>query len=303
MKGKYNFLRAFVFLLPSFVGMIVFTFVPVAMSLFISMTNWRGMSRLSIFNGFFVFVKKNFVGPNNYAAILKDSEIWRVLGHNLYFIVLYIPLMMFFSLLVAGIISPKRKGVGIYRILYYLPVLTSWVAGSLIWKWLLSPVYGPINNILAIIGIKGPSWLQSEVWAMPSIVFASVWKDMGFFGMIFLGGLLSISPEYYESAEIDGARPTQKFLKITLPLLSPITFYVVMLSVINSFQLFPQIMVMAENAGPNGATQVMVERIYKYAFMFGRMGHASAFSWILFAIIFICTAIQNYVQKNWVYYE
>ncbi len=302
---KNRFLQAIPFLAPSLLGMIIFSVIPIGASLLISLTNWKGMSRVSIFHGFFTFVKEKFVGLDNYAAILKDGEIWRVLGHNFYFIVLYIPLMLVFSILVATIISSNRRGVGAYRILYYLPVLTSWVAGALIWKWLLSPAYGPINNALAAIGIAGPGWLQSEVWAMPSIVLASVWKDMGFYGMIFLGGLLSISPEYYEAAEIDGAGPVRRFLNITLPLLSPITFYVIMLALINSFQLFPQVMVMTQNgdAGPNGATQVMVERIYKYAFKLGKMGYASAYSWILFVVIFAFTAVQNAIQKKWVHYE
>jgi len=138
---------------------------------------------------------------------------------------------------------------------------------------------------------------------MPSIVLASVWKDMGFYGMIFLGGLQSISPEYYEAAKIDGANSWQRFRRITLPLLSPTTFYVMMLSLINAFQIFPQVMVMTTDAGPNGATQVMVERIYKFAFSFGKMGYAAAYSWILFAIIFAITIFQNLMQRKWVHYE
>lgn len=305
MKNKHGFLKALPFLLPSLAGLIFFSLIPIISSLLISMTDWKGMSRVSIFNGFFSFVRDKFTGLGNYSSILSDSEIWRVLGHNFYFIILYLPLMLIFSLLVATIISSGRKSVGVYRVLYYTPVLTSWVAGALIWKWLLSPVYGPINNALALIGIAGPGWLQSEVWAMPSIVLASVWKDMGFYGMIFLGGLLGISPEYYEAAEIDGAGSLRKFFSITFPLLSPITFYVIMLALINSFQLFPQVMVMTANgdAGPNGATMVMVERIYKYAFKLGKMGYASAYSWILFAVIFTFTAIQNYMQKRWVHYD
>jgi len=213
--------------------------------------------------------------------------------------------MLIFSLAEALVINSKRRGVSSYRIIYYIPVLTSWVAGALIWKWLLSPTYGPINAILEKVGIKGILWLQSETWAMPSIALASIWKDLGFYAMIFLGGLKGINPEFYEAAEIDGASPWQRFLKITMPMLSPITFYVIMLSLINAFQLFPQVMVMTRNgdAGPNGATMVMVERIYKYAFKFGKMGYATAFSWILFVIIFFFTFIQRKLEKRWVNYD
>ena len=291
-------LTALVFLTPGLLGMLFFGFVPIIYSLIISLTSWRGLSK-------FRLNADNFIGLKNYVDIFKDSEIWRVLSHNAYFIVLYLPLMIIFSLLCAGIIASNKRRTGIYRVLYYIPVLTSWVAGALIWKWVLSPEYGPINNILKIIGIKGPLWLQSETWAMPSIVIASIWKDMGFYAMIFLGGLLGISSEYYEAAQIDGASKVKQFFKITLPLLSPITFYVVKLALINAFQLFPQIMVMTTNgdAGPNGATQVMVERIYKYAFKLGKMGYAAAYSWILFVIIFSLTAVQNFMQKWWVHYE
>ena len=304
MYKKQGF-KALAFLLPSLIGLVLFNLIPISASLLLSLTDWSGLSRVRLFHGFFGFVRDKFTGFANYTRLLKDPEFWRVLGHNVYFMLLYLPLVLLFSLLVALIIQRKSKAAAFYRVLYYIPVLTSWVAGALIWKWMLSPEYGPINNALSAIGIKGPDWIQSPKWAMPSIVFASVWKDMGFYGMILLSGLLSINPEYYEAADIDGAGFFQKFCSITLPLLSPILFYVIMLSLINAFQLFPQVMVMTKNseAGPNGATMVMVERIYKYAFKFGRMGFAAAWSWVLFVIIFAFTLLQNILQRKWVYYE
>jgi len=299
---KTGTLAAIPYLLPSLLGMAVFSILPIIASLCISVTDWSGLTRVSIFHGFFTFVKENFIGFRNYREIFAEKEIWSVLGHNLYFLVLYMPLMLIMSLLLAAICGADHKAVGIYRIIYYIPVLTSWVAGALIWRWVLSTQYGPINGFLDLFGIKGPAWLQSEVWAMPSIVLASVWKDMGFYGMIFLGGLQSISPDYYEAAKIDGATAWQRFRAITLPLLSPTTFYVIMLSLINAFQIFPQVMVMTD-AGPNGATQVMVERIYTFAFNFGKMGYASAYSWILFIILFAVTIFQTSMQRKWVHYE
>ncbi|MDR1640881.1 MAG: sugar ABC transporter permease [Clostridiales bacterium] len=298
-------IKALAFLAPSLAGLALFNIVPVLASLALSFTDWSGISRVRLFHGFITFVSDKFVGLKNYQTLLSDPEFWTVLGHNCYFIVLYLPLVLALSLAVSLIIQRKSHASKIYRIIYYIPVLTSWVAGALIWKWMLSPEYGPINNALKAIGITGPLWLQSETWAMPSIVLASVWKDMGFYGMILLSGLLSINPDYYEAANIDGAGPIRKFFGITLPLLSPILFYVIMLSLINAFQLFPQVMVMTKSgeAGPNGVTMVMVERIYKYAFKFGRMGYATAWSWALFVIIFAFTALQNVLQKRWVHYE
>ncbi|MDD4011127.1 MAG: sugar ABC transporter permease [Sphaerochaetaceae bacterium] len=304
-SGRKGVKAAIPFLLPSLIGALLFSVLPILVSLFLSITNWTGMSPVSLTRGFFQFVGKHFVGLENFKAILSDSEFYKVLSHNLYFIVLYLPSMLLVSMACALIINSPRKTANVYRVLYYIPVLTSWVAGALIWKWLLSPTYGPINNVLALLGIEGPMWLQSEAWAMPSIVIASVWKDMGFYAMIILGGLKSIGVEYYEAANIDGAGKTQCFFRITLPLLSSVLFYVIMLSLINAFQLFPQVMVMTRdgNAGPNGATMVMVERIYKYAFKYGKMGYAAAYSWLLFAVIMIFTVIQKKGEKKWVNYE
>ena len=305
IQGRKGIRVALPFLLPSLLGAALFAILPIVISLLLSTTSWTGMSEVKLTDGFLRFVAEHAVGLDNFAVILSDHEFWRALSHNLYFIVLYLPLILLFSMTCALIINTHRRGAGLYRVVYYLPVLTSWVAGSLIWKWLLSPVYGPINNFLAFFGIEGPLWLQSELWAMPSIVIASIWKDMGFYAMVILGGLKSINTEYYEAARIDGASPLQMFRRITLPLLSSVLFYVTMLSMINAFQLFPQVMVMTKegNAGPNGATMVMVERIYKYAFRYGKMGYAASYSWILFVIIMAFTYIQKRGEKRWVSYD
>ena len=286
------------FLTASLIGFAIFYFAPMIISVLISLTDWNGLDRL-LAPG---FMAEHFIGLDNYKAILTGTEFWKVLKNTLVYIVLYIPLMLMVSTAIAALLSRQRRGVGVFRVLYYIPVLTSWVAASLIWKSLLSPQYGAMNGILAIFGMEGPGWLTDEKWAMPAIVLVSVWKDMGFFGLILLSGMVGIDRTYYEAAEIDGAGSWTRFLKITLPLLTPALFYVLIVSLINSFQLFPQIMIMTDG-GPNGATQVMVERIYKYGFRYFRMGYASAFSWILFIIIMICTAVQMRGQKRWVNYD
>ncbi len=286
------------FLLPSLVGMLVFSLLPLIISGLISLTDWNGLDALGAPN----FIADHFVGLENYKNILTTSEFWRALGNTAEYIVLYIPLMLAASLAIAYLLSRPHRGVGALRVIYYLPVLTSWVAASLIWKSILAPQYGAMNGILAFFGIDGPGWLLDERWAMPAIVLVSVWKDMGFFGLILLSGIIAINRSYYEAADIDGAGGFTKFRKITLPLLTPSIFYVVIVAMINSFQLFPQVMIMT-GGGPNGATQVMVERIYQYGFRYYRMGYASAFSWILFVIIMIFTAIQMKGQERWVYYD
>ena len=289
---------AYVFLIPSLIGMVIFSLLPLIVSAVISLTDWNGLDQL-LDPG---FLSRHFVGLQNFVDILTGQEFWKVLLNTIKFIVLYIPFMLCASLLVAFLLSRAKKGVGIFRVMYYIPVLTSWVAASLIWKSVLSPEYGAINNILKLIGIRGPEWLLSESWAMPAIALVSVWKDMGFFGLILLSGIIAIDKSYYEAASIDGAGSVSRFFRITLPLLTPSIFYVLIVSLINSFQLFPQIMIMTEG-GPNGVTQVMVERIYKYGFNYHKMGYASAFSWLLFVIIMIRTMIQMKGQNRWVNYD
>jgi len=285
------------FLLPSVVGMIFFSLLPIVISVFISLTDWDGLAALSL-----GILAERFIGFGNYQNILGGEEFWRVLKNTCYYIVLYIPLVLIASLGIATLLNKGKKGTAVMRILYYIPVLTSWVAASLIWKWVLSSQYGILNQLLALIGIKGPEWLTSEIWAMPAIVLASVWKDMGFFGLFLTSGLASIDKTYYEAATVDGAGRIKTFFKITLPLLTPSIFFCLVMALINAFQLFPQVMIMTEG-GPNGATQVMVERIYNYGFRYFKMGYAAAFSWLLFIIIFILTSIQMKLQKGWVHYE
>lgn len=286
------------FLLPSLIGLLVFSMLPLVISGLISLTDWNGLDPLMDP----AFLETHYIGLANYQSILTSAEFWKALTNTGKYIILYIPLMLMASLLVAQLLSRPRRGVGVLRVLYYIPVLTSWVAASLIWKTVLSPQYGALNSILAVFGIQGPGWLLDEAWAMPAIVLVSVWKDMGFFGLILLSGLVAIDRTYYEAASIDGAGSFTKFTRITLPLLTPSIFYVLIVGMINAFQLFPQIMIMTDG-GPNGATQVMVERIYKYGFRYYRMGYAAAFSWILFAIIMIFTALQMRGQRRWVHYD
>lgn len=297
-KQGSGLLVASPFLLPSLIGMLIFSLLPLIISGLISLTDWNGLDKLTDPN----FFQEHFIGFENYTKILTTSEFWRTLGNTAEYIILYIPLMLMASLLVAYLLSRPRRGIGVFRVLYYIPVLTSWVAASLIWKSVLSPQYGALNGILEIFGIEGPGWLTDEKWAMPAIVLVSVWKDMGFFGLILLSGIVGINKTYYEAASIDGANGWTKFIKITLPLLTPSIFYVLIVGMINAFQLFPQIMIMT-GGGPNGATQVMVERIYNYGFRYYRMGYAAAFSWILFAIIMVFTAIQMKGQERWVHYD
>lgn len=215
--GQEGLITASPFLMPSLIGLLVFSLLPLLISAFISLTDWNGLDQLTA-PGFF---QEHFIGLDNYKAILSSPEFWGVLWNTFRYIIMYIPLMLVASLGVAYLLSRQRPGVTAFRIIYYIPVLTSWVAASMIWKSMLSPEYGAVNNILAVFGIQGPGWLLDEAWAMPAIVLVSVWKDMGFFGLILLSGMVGINKSYYEAASLDGAGSWQKFWKITLPLMTP----------------------------------------------------------------------------------
>lgn len=294
---------AICFLIPSMIGFIVFSILPMITLLGISVTDWDGLSELTLFSDFSGFMDRFYIGFNNYIEIFKSKELYQALGNTIEFVVLYIPLMLLASMAIALVLNRKTRGIGIFRVIYYIPVITSWVAGSLIWKWVLSPQYGIINEMLRVIGIEGPAWLQSPTWAMPAIVLASVWKDMGYFGLMLMSGLQGIDKGFYEAASIDGANKTKRFFKITLPLLTPTLFFVVIISMISSFQLFPQVAIMTPEGGPSGSTMVMVERIYKYGFKYYEMGYAASYSLILFAILFVLTGIQMKFQNRWVNYN
>lgn len=279
------------FLAPSLLGFIVFSLIPILSALYLSFTSW------DIIGG-----APEMIGIKNYVDILTGDEIYRVLINTLKYISLYIPGIILSSLLVAVLFDKNVKGVGLFRVLLFIPVLTSWVAGAIIWRSVLSGQYGLLNNVLTMIGITGPSWLTDKNWAMIAIVMVSIWKDLGFFSLILFGGLRGIDRTLYEAARIDGASNYKVLTKITLPLLTPTLFFVLITTIVNSFQLFPQIMVMT-GGGPEGATQVMVERIYTYGFRYFQMGYASALAIILMLIIVTITIIQMVLQKKWVFYE
>jgi multiple sugar transport system permease protein len=291
------------FLLPSLVGFALFSILPMVVALLVSLSDWDGLSELTLFTNPAAFMRDFFVGLSNYAQIFTGSELYQVLGNTMKFVALYLPLMLVMSFAVALILNRGRRGAGIFRVLYYIPVITSWVAGALIWRWALNPEYGIINGILGALGIDGPKWLQSQVWAIPAIVLASVWKDMGYFGLMLFSGLRGIDRGYYEAAGIDGAGKLRQFWRITLPMLSPTLFFVVIISLINSIQIFPQVMIMTPGGGPGGSTMVMVERIYTYGFKYYEMGYASALSWILFLVILVLTFVQMKLQDKWVTYD
>lgn len=273
------------FLGPSVLGLLLFTAAPILASLGLSFSSWD------------LLTPARFVGTGNFRRLATDPEFWRTLRNTLSFLVGYVPLVLAAGLLTAVLLNGVVILRQVFRVMYFVPVVTSWVAVALVWKWLYNPVFGPINNALTAIGIQGPAWLLDPNWAMPAIILTSVWKDTGFLMVIFLAGLQGIPREYYEAASIDGASRAQGLLHITLPLLAPTFLFCLSISLINGFQVFDQIYVMTEG-GPAGATMVLVERIVANAFSYSRMGYASAMSWALFLIIFVVT-LTFWRMRRW----
>lgn len=273
------------FLGPSLVGMAIFVMGPILASLGLAFARWDLLS------------PPEWVGLANFRQLLADPEFWRALRHTLGFLLGYIPLVMSAGLLVALALNARIPGQGLFRAVYFLPVVTAWVAVALVWKWLLNPGYGLVNHLLGLLGVQGPAWLFDPGWAMPAVILTSVWKDTGFVMAILLAGLQNIPREHYEAARIDGAGSWALFRHITLPLLAPALYFALTISLINSFQVFDQVYVMT-GGGPAGATTVLVERIVKNAFSYSQMGYAAAMSWFLFGLIFLTSWLLTRLERR-----
>jgi multiple sugar transport system permease protein len=280
---------ALFFLLPSAIPLVAFTLVPMVSSLWVSLHQWNLISPMQ------------WVGLDNYTNLLTDPMTRRVFLHTLIYVAGYLPLVYAGGLGLALVLNQRLKGRAFLRATYFLPVVTSWVVVALVWKWLLNPSNGLVNQVLGAVGLPTPGWWTDPHWALPAVILSSAWKDLGFVMVILLAGLQSIPTDIREAATVDGANAWQRFWRITLPLLSPSTFFVVVISLINGFQVFDQVYVMT-GGGPAGSSQVVVGQIYDLTFRYGRAGEASALSWILFAVILVITVVQIRGQRKWVHY-
>ena len=292
MPGERGWRRAGVaalFLAPSLLPMLAFVLAPMGASLVLTLFEWN------------LLRAPEFVGLDNFGEVLGSRDFHAAVLHTLQFVAGYLPLVVIGGLGIALALNQVTRGAGLLRTAYFLPVVTSWVVVALMWQWLLNPTSGIVNFVLGLAGIAGPGWWTDPGWAMPSIILASAWKDLGFVMIIFLAGLQAIPRDYYEAAAIDGAGRAARFRHITLPLLSPATFFVVIISLINSFQVFDQVWVMT-GGGPAGATTVVVTEVVRNAFSYGQFGFAAAMSWLLFAVILAVTLVQFRFQKRWVTY-
>lgn len=289
-RGRARYaLVVLAFLLPSALPLLLFTLGPMVAAAWVSLTEWN-LIRPPVFVGF-----------DNYAKLLTDPGTGQIFLHTLFYIVGYLPIVYIGGLAIALALNSRLKGRAFWRGIYFLPVVSSWIVVALIWRWLLNPSTGVVNTVLAAIGIDGPGWWTDPFWAMPSIILASAWKDLGFVMVILLAGLQAINPDLEDAARVDGAGWWRRLFNVTLPLLSPSTFFVLVISLINGFQVFDQVYAMT-GGGPAGSSQVVVKEIYDLTFRYGAAGEASALSWMLFIVVLAVTVVQIIGQRRWVTY-
>jgi multiple sugar transport system permease protein len=281
----------YLFLLPNIIGFLIFTALAVVIAFGLALTEWD------------LLTPPRFIGLANYQKLLTNDPVFRqVMANTLYFVAGVVPLDVIAALSLALLLNRPIRGMALYRAVYFVPVVTSLIAVAIVWQWLYHTEVGLVNYVLTSVGLPRVNWLGSTEWAMPAVIFMSVWKAMGYYAVIFLAGLQGIPTHLYEAASIDGASSWQRFWKITLPLLSPTLFFVLVISIIQAFQVFGQIFIMTRG-GPGGATNTIVYFIYNNGFVWFRMGYAAAASWILFAVIFAITALQALWQRRWVHYS
>jgi len=283
-------LEGYLFISPWLVGLILFTVGPVVASLVLSFYKWRLIS------------PPQFVGLDNYVTMFtEDTFFWQSLRVTLIYVAVAVPLQLAFALFLAILLNQKVRLIPLFRTLFYLPSVVSGVAVAVLWLWLYQPQFGLVNNFLGQLGIEGPAWLVSLRWALPAIIGASLWTVGGTM-IIFLAGLKDIPQHLYEAAKLDGAGEWAQFRHVTLPMLSPVIFFNLVLGMIVGFRQFELPLVMTVG-GPVNTTMFYSLYLYLSAFQFLKMGYASALGWVLLLIIMAVTAVQLRLARHWVYYE
>ena len=295
-RQKREWTAAYLMIAPVVLGVLIFFMIPTIWSIYLSFTDGPD------------YVTYEFVGLQNYAEMLApDSGVWRELLNTCYYAFVQVALSLIVSVLLANALNSNIRGRSFFRVVYFLPSVTLAAAVGMVWRQLLNSQYGIVNQFLGLFGIKGPTWLTDPNFMMLGVIIVGVWSSAGYNMIILLAGLKNISKSYYEAAEIDGAGSFQKFKSVTVPLLSPVLFFVSITSIMNGFKMFDLIYTLAGS----GATaemfmqyyRTMVYGIYEKGFLYHRLGEASAESVFLLVIILVLTLIQFKLQDKWVYYE
>jgi multiple sugar transport system permease protein len=282
---------AWLFIAPWVLGFIIFEIGPMVFSLALSLFRWDGLT------------SPNYVGAGNYATLLiGDADFWQALRVTVLYACMSIPLGIVLGVGVSLLLNTKVKGLSVWRTIYFLPAVVGGVAVSVLWVGLLNPDYGVLNKFLRVIGLSNPPhWLSSSTWALPALVLMGLWSVGGSM-VLYLAGLQGVPTQLYEAAAIDGAGRWRRFWHVTLPMLSPVIFFNVIMGLISSFQVFTQARVMT-NGGPNNATLFYALDLYNNSFRYFKLGYASAQAWILFGIILVLTLVVMRGSRRFVYYE
>lgn len=281
------------------VGLLVFRLGPVVWSFLLS------FQRYNPFQG------GTWIGLENFKELLEEKDFHQVFFNTVNFTLMYLPLGVITSLLLALLINSRLRGMVLYRAIFFLPVISAVAAIGTIWAWLLNPLYGLVNFLIKTgLGVRGPEWLGNPRSALFTIVLVNVWRTMGYSMVIFLAGLQNIPQELLDAAKVDGAGKLKTFFRVTLPLLSPTTFFVIIITIIRSFQIFDMVYILTAPSageggsvgGPANSTNVLVISIFQNAFKFNRMGYGAAQAYVLFLMVAVITLINFKFQKRWVHY-
>lgn len=282
-------LNAWIFVLPWILGFFLFTGGPILASLVISFTHWD------------IVNPPQWAGLANYESMLSDPLFFQSLKVTTMYALVAVPLQIVVGLFVAILLNTKIRLIGLYRTLFYLPAVLPIVSVAVMWRWILSRDWGLINWFLSLFGVHGPGWLSEPEWALPALILMSLW-GVGAGMLIYLAGLQGIPSDLYEAAKVDGAGRWAQFLYVTLPMISPVILFQLVVGLIAAFQVFAQPFIMTQG-GPQNATLFYLLHLFRNAFEFFRMGYASALSWVLFMYIAILTLLIFRFSAAWVFYE
>jgi multiple sugar transport system permease protein/alpha-1,4-digalacturonate transport system permease protein len=284
--ARRNTLVGWSFILPNFIGFALLTLIPVLAAFALAFMEWNS------------YGSPEWIGLDNFRRLVSDETFRIALFNTVYYAGGHIPLTLIAALGLALALNRKIRGVGFFRTAAFFPYVTSLVAVAVVWNMLFNPTMGPINQFLGSIGItEPPGWTASTTWAMPAVIITSVWRDMGYYMVLYLAGLQTIPQEHYEAARVDGTNAWQRFWHVTLPGLRPITFFIVVMLTIQSFKVFDLIFVMTEG-GPGRSTLVLSQLIYREGITEGRFGYSSAIALALFFIVFTVTVVQFQLNKR-----
>ena len=294
MKKQHmkKYMWAYGFIAPSLILICILNLWPIIQTFYLSLNEVKG------------FQNPVFIGLLNYKTLFHDSEFWRSLFNTCIYTIITVPVGVSLSLLTAVFLNMSIKAKSLYRVLYFLPVISAPAAVAMVWRWLYNSEFGFINYFLSVFGIQGPNWIADSHTVLISVMIVGIWSLVGYNMVILLAGLQDIPRSYYEAAQIDGATSVKQFLHITVPLVSPTLFFVVLTTMISSLQVFDHIFMMLDSTNPSlKSGESIVYLFYKYMFANNNKGYGSAIATVLLVLVLILTVVQMKVQKKWVHYQ